>query len=302
MCCSFLCILIELAIGNIVRRVLFIIRRELATYIDEEKKGRVGDKTQQQITVDLSLSLHKLLDEQEGAPYTELAKGVGLDALREALVEEISLLMDEIKTVYMNISEQAVEHIYAKEVILTYGVSRTVMEFLKEAAGFRKFEVIVAESAPSYEGQKMAVQLSELGIETTCITDSAVFAMMSSVNKVIIGTHGVMANGGLIAHTGAHNLALCASHHSVPVVVLTGLHKLCPLYAFDQDTFNERNPPSEVLKFEDNLIDKVDVVNPAFDYIPPELITLFITNFGGHNPSYLYRLLANMYNPEDYEL
>ncbi len=28
------------------------------------------------------------------------------------------------------------------------------------------------------------------------VSDSAVFAMMSRVNKVIVGTHAVMANGG----------------------------------------------------------------------------------------------------------
>lgn len=33
---------------------------------------------------------------------------------------------------------------------------------------------------------------------------------MASVNKVIIGSHAVMANGGIITHTGAHNLAVAA--------------------------------------------------------------------------------------------
>ncbi len=31
-------------------------------------------------------------------------------------------------------------------------------------------------------------------------------------------------------------------------------YKLCPLYAFDQDTFNEANPPSQILQFEDEGI------------------------------------------------
>ena len=46
------------------------------------------------------------------------------------------------------------------------------------------------------QGHEMATSLAKVGIETTVITDSAVFAMMSRVNKVIIGTHTVMANGG----------------------------------------------------------------------------------------------------------
>ena len=39
----------------------------------------------------------------------------------------------------------------------------------------------------------------------------------------------------------------------------------------------------------------VSVLNPTADYIPPELVSLFITNAGGHNPSYIYRLLAEYY-------
>ena len=42
------------------------------------------------------------------------------------------------------------------------------------------------------------------------ITDSSVFAIMSIVDKVIISTHGIMANGGLIAHAGAYQIALAA--------------------------------------------------------------------------------------------
>ena len=46
------------------------------------------------------------------------------------------------------------------------------------------------------QGHNIAASLAKSNIETTVITDSAVFAMMSRVNKVIIGTHTVMANGG----------------------------------------------------------------------------------------------------------
>ena len=44
--------------------------------------------------------------------------------------------------------------------------------------------MIVAESAPFYQGQLMAKHLAEAGIETIVVTDSAVFAIMSRVNKV----------------------------------------------------------------------------------------------------------------------
>lgn len=63
----------------------------------------------------------------------------------------------------------------------------------------------------------MAVSLGKNDIQTTVIPDSAVFAIMSRVNKVIIGTHTVLADGGLRAVCGIHSVALAAKHFSVPV-------------------------------------------------------------------------------------
>lgn len=50
------------------------------------------------------------------------------------------------------------------------------------------------------------------------------------------------------------------------------------------------------------ILSKVNVHCPVFDYVPPELITLFISNIGGHAPSYIYRLMSELYHPEDHEL
>lgn len=66
----------------------------------------------------------------------------------------------------------------------------------------------------------MAASLAKSNIQTIVIPDSAVFAMMSRVNKVIIGTHTVMANGGLRAASGVNTIALAAKHYSVPVRIL----------------------------------------------------------------------------------
>lgn len=131
----------------------------------------------------------------------------------------------------------------------------------------------------------MALELSKAGIETTVIPDSAVFAVMSRVNKVILGTHAgtappeflfpgtlayflrdhdthqfpfailcvVLANGGLVAISGSHMMAAAAKHHSIPVVVCTGLYKLSPLYPYDEDSFNVTMNPDSVLGFEEGM-------------------------------------------------
>ena len=186
------------------------------------------------------------------------------------------------------------------------GKCKTVQMFLQKAARKRKFHVIVVESAPRYVGHDLATSLANAGIETTVITDSAIFAMMSRVNKVIIGTRTMMANGGLKAFSGSHTLALAAKHHSVPLIVCAAMYKLSPqfLAASDQLEFNTFRSPEEVLGLTEGEVtaSKVQICNPVYDYVPPEVVTLFISNLGGNSPSYVYRLLSELYHPSDQDL
>lgn len=204
-----------------------------------------------------------------------------------------------------NIANQASEHIHSNEIIMTLGKSTTVERFLQSASKTRKFQVIVVEAAPSCSGHAMSVNLGKSGIVTTLIPDSAVFAMMARINKVIISTHTVMANGGLRAMSGAHTIALAARHYSVPVMVLAPMYKLSPIYmcSYEQDAFNVCESPAMVMPYSVGpLATKVHVYNPVFDYVPPELVTLFISHQGGNAPSYIYRMLQELYHPDDYEL
>lgn len=116
---------------------------------------------------------------------------------------------------------------------------------------------------------------------------------MSDLNfLLLLWGMAVLANGGLVAISGTHMMAAAAKHHSIPVVVCTGLYKLSPLYPYDEDSFNVTFNPDSVLGFEEgDLIGKVTVTNPYYDYVSPEFVNLFITNQGGHPPSYLYRLM-----------
>jgi translation initiation factor eIF-2B subunit beta len=44
---------------------------------------------------------------------------------------------------------------------------------------------------------------------------------------------------------------------------------------------------------------QVDIVSPVYDYVSPEKVALFVTDTGAHQPSYIYRLLAEYYSPLD---
>lgn len=225
--------------------------------------------------------------------------------LKATVLDAINELIIELENSADNIAGQALEHIHANEVILTAGKSRTVEAFLKKAAKKRKFQVMVVECAPFYHGQALAMSLARANIETTVINDSAVFAIMSRVNKVIIGTHTVMANGGLKAINGSHAIALAAKHYSVPLLVCAAMFKLSPKYlcSYDQDAFNKFVSPKDVMNFEEGEIaSRAQIDNPVFDYVPPELVTLYVSNIGGNAPSYVYRLLSEFYHPDDHEL
>lgn len=51
-----------------------------------------------------------------------------------------------------------------------------------------------------------------------------------------------------------------------------------------------------------DILEKVSVHCPVFDDVPPDLITLFISNIGGNAPSYIYRLMSELYHPDDHIL
>lgn len=283
---------LEFSIGNMVRRILQIIR--------EEYTSELKNKTEE---TDTQESLHKILT-AEGDQQVDF--NIPVPSLKSALIEHITEFEVELETCAGNITQQASEHIHSNEIIMTIGKSNLVEEFFKKAGETRAFEVIVAEGGPSLSGHEMAVNLAKAKIKTTLISDVAIFAMMSRVNKVIIGTNTVMANGGLRAISGTHTVAQAAKHYSVPVMVLLPLYKLSPLYFYshEQDGFNKHVSPLQGVINSANapLLERIHAYNPVFDYVPPELVTLFISNTGGNAPSYVYRLLSELYHPDDYEL
>lgn len=103
---------------------------------------------------------------------------------------------------------------------------------------------------------------------------------MSRVNKVILGSHAILSNGGMFAVTGSLLAATAARVHSTPVVVCAGQFKLTPRWnLFHNHGARDFADPSSVLGFEEgDLVDKVDVLNPYFDYVEPGLVDVYITN------------------------
>ena len=259
---------LETVVANMTRRVLKIIREEY----DSAQASHNFDDSQ-------ATSLHKLVTQtselEKRKDYSKPQEG-----LKAALIDHLQEIESELEISSENFGAQAAEQIHASELILTIGYSRSVENFLCTAAKHRKFEVLVAECAPACKGQKLARILAQAKIETTVIPDSSIFALMSRVNKVIIGTHCVLANGGLRAVCGTYSLALAAKHYSVPVIVLTPMYKLSPthLHNYEQEAFNLVGCTEGVIPYNSSASRFSKAYCPIFDYVPPELVTLFITN------------------------
>ena len=308
------------------RRVLHIIREEAET-LQSGGGGGFGDGSSDDGSSD-------------GGEDGDEGSGSGRDkmkAFKSEVIEVIHELIDELESVKAHITQQSLEHISPQSVVLTSGGSDVVESFLREANRKRKFQTIVAEGAPSFSGHRMARTLSDKGVETTVVSDSAVFAVMSRANIVVIAAHGVFANGGVLARAGHHTVALAAKQHAVPVVVLAGLHELSPLGPGDPEfEMNDLLSPADMIDYtaladclpasasapasgaegqesagaaggravgaagDEDMEASLNVANPAYDYIPPELVTLFITDAGGQVPAFVKSLLGEIYSlPSD---
>ncbi|KAH9764225.1 translation initiation factor eif-2b subunit beta [Citrus sinensis] len=321
---------VELAVGNIVRHVLHIIREEdlspltdivgelkLSAEDDVEDIAEDENSQKSSATTDgcllkppLLLAVFEHLPDSAPACQTFSSENIfagkadkSAKKLKSELIKAVNELIEDINTCREGIAEQAMELIHQKyfstntqyyillisEVILTLGHSKFVKEFLCAAKEKKcSFQVFIADGAPKY----------------------VIDASQSIPFYSPVGVHAVMANGGVIAPVGLHVLALAAKKHAVPFVVVASTHELCSLYPHNLEVLlNEMRCPSELLNFEE-FSDCIDygiassssllhVVNPAFDYVPPELIRLFVTDIGGYSPSYIYRLIADYYSSED---
>ena len=124
--------------------------------------------------------------------------------LKFEVLEGMTLLHDELKGADAQIAESALDHIHSNETILTHTSSQTIQRFLATAAKKRKFTVVHAEAYPNDHLATHATilngstahsdqvvedkwkSLTSLGITVILIPDTAVYAMMSRINKVLL--------------------------------------------------------------------------------------------------------------------
>ncbi|KAI0463722.1 hypothetical protein LJB42_002727 [Komagataella kurtzmanii] len=291
----------EFASGNIVRRVLSLIRDESLEM--EREKPDIDKNTAMMSSMFSLLSTTDTKNQQQHSISD--AKERTQD-LRSLVIQGIRDLMDEISAVHENIELMSIDLIHDNEVLLTPTPnSQTVLNFLLKARQKRKFTVLVTECFPNHteDAHKFVKKLADAKIDTVLIPDSTVFAVMSRVGKVIIGARSVFVNGGCVSTSGVAAVTECAKEHRTPVFTVAGLYKLSPTYPFDNDSLIEVGNSGKVIDYSDqDLVGRCEVTNPLMDYIDPENIDIYITNVGGFSPNFIYRIVLDNYKSDDVNL
>lgn len=272
--------------GNIVRRVLKSIRT-----IDEGLGGSVEDD-------EISSAMFGLLttekESKDGQQHSSREEKIHI-------MDEIQLILEEVQNEDPLIKAGS-EMISEGDILLiTCPDSETVMGFLCRIIQKTRFSVILIESYPNETepARRAAQKLERAGIPVTVIPDSVVYAIMSRVSKVLISCRAVLANGGCITSTGMALACQAATEWKKPVLAMAGSYKLSSLYPFDIDNLIEMGNSDKVIDFADPLMGKLEVNNPVFDYVAPELIDILITNDGSYSPNFVYRLILDNYSTKD---
>ncbi|MDL2246382.1 S-methyl-5-thioribose-1-phosphate isomerase [Methanobrevibacter sp. OttesenSCG-928-K11] len=147
----------------------------------------------------------------------------------------------------------------------------------------KNINVICDETRPRGQGAKLSVwEMQNEGIPVKLIPDVASGYLMSigKIDKVVIGADRV-GKGGIANKIGSLMVALAANRFNVPFYVAA------PLSTFDKDnsifdTKIEERSPDEVIYYGGCRIcpKGTEVINPAFDIVPSDLITGIITEEG----------------------
>jgi len=222
-----------------------------------------------------------------------------VDGIRKSVVETAKKMADEDIQINMTLGKNGSELFSDNDVVMThcnagalatvgYGTALGVIRAIKESG--KNIKVIATETRPVQQGSRLtAFELQHDGIDVSLIPDTAVGYTMANglVNKIVVGADRILRTGHVYNKIGTYQIATMAKQHNIPFYVAA------PLSTFDlesrpEDVIIEQRNASEVTGIGDKKTapDGIDVINPAFDMTPPELVSGIITENGIVKPPY----------------
>ena len=225
--------------------------------------------------------------------------GETIDQIRTSVIETAKQMAEDDIQINMSIGKNGSDLFDDNDTIMThcnagalatvgYGTALGVIRATKESG--KNIKVIATETRPVQQGSRLtAFELKHDNIDVSLIPDTAVGYTMANglVNGVIVGADRILRTGHVFNKIGTYQVATMAKQHNIPFYVAA------PLSTFDlesrpEDVIIEQRKASEVTGIGDKRTapDGIDVINPAFDMTPPELISGIITENGVVKPPY----------------
>jgi methylthioribose-1-phosphate isomerase len=220
-------------------------------------------------------------------------QGKTVDQIKESIVSEAKKMADEDIEINKTMGKNGSSLFQDNDTIMThcnagalatvaYGTALGVIRATKESG--KNVKVIATETRPVQQGSRLtAFELKHDGFDVSLIPDTAVGYSMANglVDKVVVGADRIVKTGHVFNKIGTYQVATMAKQHGIPFYVAA------PLSTFDmenkaEDVIIEMRKGSEVTGIGNKKTapDDINVINPAFDMTPPELITGIITEKG----------------------
>ena len=257
-------------------------KEELIQYLKSAKKILFETRP---TAINLAWGLEKIMQVAKQAST--------VDAIRNNVVEEAKKMAEEDIQINMSMGKNGSELFSDNDTIMThcnagalatvgYGTALGVIRATKDSG--KNIKEIATETRPVQQGSRLtAFELKHDGIDVSLIPDTAVGYTMANdlVNKIVVGADRILRTGHVYNKIGTYQVATMAKQHDIPFYVAA------PLSTFDmesnpEDVIIEQRKASEVTGIGDKKTapDGINVINPAFDMTPPELIAGIITEKG----------------------
>ncbi len=182
--------------------------------------------------------------------------------------EEFIRLGEEAKREIGNIGSELIDE---NEVVITHSFSSAVLEIFRAAKRKGKhFRVILAESAPDFEGIALARELDSLGVPFEVITDAQMGLFAEKATLALVGADNVTRDAAVVNKAGTYLLALACHDNRVPFYVAAESFKLHPELSSEEVEIVERPYARQGYR----------VRNFLFDITPWRYVRGVITEFG----------------------
>ena len=255
---------------------------ELLSYLESARKILFATRP---TAVNLGWGLEKIM--------TVAKSGTSVEEIRELVISEAKKMADEDIAINKAMGANGSKLFENNDTIMThcnagalatvaYGTALGVIRATRESG--KNVKVIATETRPIQQGSRLtAFELKHDGFDVSLIPDTAVGYSMANglVNKVVVGADRIVKTGHVFNKIGTYQVATMAKQHGIPFYVAAPLSTI-DLQTKAEDVIIEMRKGDEVTGIGEKKTapDEINVINPAFDMTPPELITGIITEKG----------------------